>query len=204
MALSRSHAAAVIARREQSLVGIERARSAKTFNVIGSSGSGKSHFSRRLAAQLGLRWIELDALHWLPNWTEAPDDLFMTRVADAISGEGWVLDGNYTGTLPLKWARAEVVIWLDYSLARTLARAVRRALERIASQQELWAGTGNRESWRRLFSQESILLWTLQTHAPHRARFAALIADRAYSHITFIRLRTPREAERFFERLSSA
>jgi len=30
----------------------------------------------RLAIRLGARHIELDALHWDPNWTEAPWGVF--------------------------------------------------------------------------------------------------------------------------------
>lgn len=33
-------------------------------NVVGTSGSGKSTFSRRLAAQLAIPYIEMDALFW--------------------------------------------------------------------------------------------------------------------------------------------
>ena len=40
----------------------------KRINVVGTSGSGKSHFSSRLAAKLGVPYIEMDAVFWLPNW----------------------------------------------------------------------------------------------------------------------------------------
>ena len=40
----------------------------KRINVIGTSGSGKSHFSNRLATKLNVPYIEMDAMFWLPNW----------------------------------------------------------------------------------------------------------------------------------------
>jgi adenylate kinase family enzyme len=41
--------------------------------VVGSSCSGKTTFARALAGILGRPHIELDALHWGPNWCYAPD-----------------------------------------------------------------------------------------------------------------------------------
>lgn len=40
----------------------------KKINVVGTSGSGKSTFARMLANQLNAPYIEMDALHWLPEW----------------------------------------------------------------------------------------------------------------------------------------
>ncbi|MFZ1043889.1 MAG: shikimate kinase [Anaerolineales bacterium] len=51
--------------------------------VIGTTSSGKSTLARRLADQFALDFIELDALHWEPNWREAPDEVFRARVDEA-------------------------------------------------------------------------------------------------------------------------
>ena len=37
--------------------------------VVGNSGSGKSTLARELAVRLGVKCIELDAIHHLPDWT---------------------------------------------------------------------------------------------------------------------------------------
>jgi len=38
--------------------------------------------------------------------------------------------GNYTRTIPIKWERVELVVWLDYSFPKTLAftRAIKRSI----------------------------------------------------------------------------
>lgn len=133
-------------------------------NVVGTSGSGKSTLARRLAHRLGLPWIELDRLYWRPNWQGTPDEAFFAAIAAATASPGWVLDGNYNRSRGVKWREVDLVIWLDYGLWRTLRQAVWRAASRAWRQQELWPGTGNRESFRRSFcSRESIILWTLKT-----------------------------------------
>ena len=38
--------------------------------VLGSSGSGKSTFSRQLGSRLGLEVIHLDSCYWQPKWIE--------------------------------------------------------------------------------------------------------------------------------------
>lgn len=167
-------------------------------NVVGCSGSGKTHFTRRLAAALGVRAIELDALFWKPGWTESDDDEFFARIETELAHGPWILDGNYTRSIALKW---RTVIWLDYGFLLTLRRALGRALERAWTQRELWPGTGNRESFRQLFSRSSILLWTIRTHGPARRRYEAMMQSAQFASIRFIRLRHPREAEALLREL---
>ena len=131
-------------------------------NVIGTSGSGKSTFARKLSEGLGYPYIEMDQVFWGPNWHWPPDEVFFENLRQALGGNQWVLDGNYTRTIPIKWERVEMVVWLDYSFPLTLFQAVKRALKRSITQEELWEGTGNRESFRKsFFSKDSIILWTI-------------------------------------------
>ncbi|HKP61807.1 MAG TPA: hypothetical protein VJV78_33985 [Polyangiales bacterium] len=169
-------------------------------NVVGVSGSGKSSFSRRLAALLDAPYLEMDALFWDPNWTEPPDEVFFERVRNAVGAERWVLDGNYSRTQSIKWPRTTSVIWLDYTLPIALRRVITRTLARVATGRELWAG--NRESWRTLFSRKSIVLWTLTTHARKRRDYTQAMSDPDWAQLRFIRLRTPAEAERFLRSLA--
>lgn len=170
-------------------------------NVIGTSGSGKTTFGRQLANVLDLPFLEMDALFWGPDWSFPEDSELFTRLAAALEGEDWVLDGNYTRTREIKWSRVEAVVWLDYSFPRTLYQAVSRALSRALSREELWPGTGNRETFGKLFSRDSVVLWTIRSYGRNRRRVPRWMASEEYRQITFHRLRTPREAEVFLEKL---
>lgn len=48
----------------------------KYINVIGTSASGKSIFSKKLAGKLNLAYIELDDLFWFDDWIESFDRKF--------------------------------------------------------------------------------------------------------------------------------
>ena len=166
-------------------------------NIIGTSGSGKTTFGRQLAETLKIPFIEMDALFWGPNWSPSQDEELFPRLTEALGEEHWVLDGNYSRTTAIKWERAEVVIWLDFSFPRTLWQAISRAMTRLISQEELWPGTGNRESLRMLFSKESIVLWTITSYARRRKNIIKMMGDPKYQHIRFHRLPSPAETERF-------
>lgn len=59
----------------------------------------------------------------------------------------------------------QLVIWLDLSFLRTVFRVKKRAADRSLMQEELWPGTGNRESFRRAFrSKESIIWWSINQY----------------------------------------
>ena len=61
----------------------------------GLSGSGKSTIARRLGRALQIDYVEMDRLFHGPNWTEPSESVFRERITNAISGDRWVLDGNY-------------------------------------------------------------------------------------------------------------
>jgi hypothetical protein len=171
-------------------------------NVVGASGSGKSTFAKQLASQLDLPMIEMDALFWNPNWTESTDEEFFSRLRSALARPAWVLDGNYDRTVPIKWQDVTAVIWLDYSLSRTLLQGVKRAIFRAWTKTEIWPGTGNRESFRlTFFSKKSVLLWSLRSHGRLRIRYGERLADPAYAHIRFFHLRSPADARALLERV---
>lgn len=175
----------------------------KRINVIGTSGSGKSRFSRQLAEALGYQYIEMDAIFWKPNWQKPTDEEFFSALESKLVSDTWVLDGNYNRTGPIKWPRVDTVIWIDYSFTRTIYQAVKRAFIRSVSRQELWQNSGNVESFKKSFlSKESIILWTLKTYKTNRARYQRLLVDPDYRHISFVRITNPKEAQVYIRELN--
>ncbi len=145
---------------------------ARRINVVGTAGSGKTTFAKRLAAARKLPCIEMDALFWKPDWTEAADDEFFPKLEAAVAGDDWVLDGNYSRSRPIKWARVDVVVFIDLPFLQTIGRVTARTLRRSLSGEELWPGTGNRETLgQSFFSRDSIVLWAMQHHSSNRVRY---------------------------------
>jgi adenylate kinase family enzyme len=171
--------------------------------VGGTSGSGKTTMARRLAEILGLTHVELDALHWEPNWTEAPAPVLRERVAAALSAPGWTICGNYGSVRDLVWSRADTVIWLDYPLPVIMSRLLRRTARRVITQEELWSG--NRERlWAQLSPDDSIIVWALKTYRRRRREYRALLSQPENAHLTVVHLQSPRVADRWLARVEQA
>ncbi|MBR1173617.1 AAA family ATPase [Bradyrhizobium sp. KB893862 SZCCT0404] len=82
--------------------------------VVGSQGSGKTSLARKLGQKLGLPVVHLDVLYWQPGWTASDTASFRARVAEAIAGDAWVVDGSFSGlAFDLTIARADVLVVID-------------------------------------------------------------------------------------------
>jgi adenylate kinase family enzyme len=162
--------------------------------VIGTSGSGKTTFARALAYKIGCHHIELDALHWEPNWVEAPTEVLKARVELATRSKCWVADGNYSKVREIVWGRADTVVWLDFPFYIVLWRLTRRTLMRAFLRKELWSG--NRENLRtQFFTRDSLFLWILKTHWRHQKSYPQEFELPKNAHLRIVRLRSPRDAE---------
>lgn len=168
--------------------------------VVGTTGSGKTTLAKQIAQRLKIPHIELDALHWEPNWTEVSDEVFRSRVSTAIAANSWVTDGNYGVVRDLIWQQADTLVWLDYSFAVTFGRLLRRTVRRALTQEQVC--NGNQESiWLSFFSKDSILLWALRTYGDRRKQYPILLQQPEYAHLKVVRLRSPQATQQWLESL---
>ncbi|SJX21317.1 topology modulation protein [Acinetobacter johnsonii] len=176
----------------------------KKINVVGTSATGKSTFSRALAEKLDLHYIELDNLFWLDDWQECPDEVFFAKIESEVqkATQGYVIDGNYTRAIPVKWAEIDTVIWLDLPFPVNLYRSVKRAVQRAWAQQDLWENSNNRESLLRMFGRDSIIWWMSKTHAKNRQKYLKMMQMSEYQHIQWIHLKTPKQVSCFLNQLA--
>jgi adenylate kinase family enzyme len=169
--------------------------------VVGSSGAGKSTLARELARRLGLRYVELDGLQWGPNWTETPTEMLRRKVAAAIDGDGWAVDGNYTKLRTLIWPRADTLIWLDYPMSLVMWRVLRRTIRRSISRETLWSN--NVETWRMSFlSSDSIIVWAWKTWRTQRRNYSKFFRSPEYPRLRRFRFVSPAQTRDWLEQIS--
>jgi adenylate kinase family enzyme len=174
----------------------------KRIVVIGTTSSGKSTLAEKLADKFGYEFIELDALNWEPNWTPAPQEIFHQRVDKATQARKWVVAGNYSKVRPLIWSRAEVVIWLDYSLGRIFWQLTRRTFGRWWNRELLW-GT-NYENLRmhfKLWSDESLYHWLFKTYWRRKREYPSMLAMPEHQHLKLIHFKHPKETSKWLNSL---
>jgi adenylate kinase family enzyme len=164
--------------------------------ITSASGNGGTTFARAVATRLGVPFVELDALHHGPGWTEASAEELRAKVEPIVATDAWVIDGSYRGKLgELVLERAEIVVWLDLPMRVWLPRLVRRTLVRIVHQEELWGG--NRESLRGAFlGRDALIPWTLRHYRRRRRLYPQRLAA-----FNVVRLRTTEDVERFMRSL---
>jgi len=164
-------------------------RSLRRIAVIGGVGSGKTTLAATIAGQLGMPHVELDGLRYEADWKPVADKEFHSRVAQYAGTDRWVIDGNYEATRDIVWVRADLVVWIDYSLPVIISRFVRRTIRRLLRREVFSAG--KRERISRLFGRHSMLLWSIRSHGPRREKYEGLVASRRYAHAEVVRLRRP-------------
>ena len=164
--------------------------------VVGTTGSGKTTVARRLSKRLGLSHVELDALHWEADWTPAPREVLRRRVAEALTGDSWVVDGNYGAVRDLIWPRATTLVWLDYPLRVVMWQLFRRTLRRTVTGAELWNGNRDRFTTQ-FFSRESLFVWALKTYWRRQRELPELLARPEHAHLRLVRLVSPGAARRW-------
>lgn len=97
--------------------------------VFGSSGVGKSTFSRDLGAALDLPVLHLDAIWYGPDWSPGDPRAFESAIEAAAAADRWIIEGNFAAhALAARLGRAEAVVLLDQPLAVRLYRAALRGL----------------------------------------------------------------------------
>jgi adenylate kinase family enzyme len=173
----------------------------RRISLVGVPGSGKTTVGRRLAASLGVPFIELDEIFHQPGWGELPVEEFRLRVRVAVEAKGWVIDGNYSAVRDIVWQRADTVVWFDLSRPIVMRRLVARTMRRALTREHLW--NGNREPLSNLYRwdpQRNIIRWAWVKYPEYAQRYGAAIEDPAYAHIQFIRLTSPDMVDAFLNR----
>jgi len=170
--------------------------------VVGTTGSGKTTMASRLAGRLHLPHIELDALHWEPNWTHVTDDELRRRIEASTRPDAWVVDGNYSVTRDVTWPRAQAVVWLDYPLWTVFRQLWRRIWKRWLTRELLW-GNNREHLWIhfKLWSDESLIKWLFKTYWRRKKQYPLLFVKPEYAHLKVFQLKTPKEAEAWFNSL---
>jgi shikimate kinase len=164
--------------------------------IASASGNGKTTLGRALAARLGVRFVELDALVHGPNWTETPDEELRALVAPIVRSDGWVIDGAYErkiGRLVLD--AADTIVWLDLPMRVWFPRLLRRSARRLTGRETMW--NDNRETLRDLVGgRESLFGYAFRMHFARRRELPVELAG-----YTVVRLRTVDEVNRWLARV---
>lgn len=163
--------------------------------VIGSGGSGKSTFSKRLGELTGIGVIHLDQEYWRPNWEKTPVDEWEARVAVMLERDSWIMDGNFGGTREMRMRVADTIVFLDLPRRVCLYRILKRTIKYHGrSRPDMTEGC------REKFDLEFVLwVWNY----PKETRRRVLNAVDNFPEKTLVRLRTAVEVSEYLRGVNS-
>jgi len=157
--------------------------------ILGPSNSGKSTLAEAIGRARDLPVVHLDLLYHRSNtdWEPRPTAEFIALHDAAICAPRWVMDGNYSGRLPSRLARATGFILLDVSTTTSLYRYFRRS----------WFERNRRGA---LEGGKDSVKWSMIHHIAvttraNRKRYDAMFASVG---VPKVMLRTPRELAAFY------
>ena len=167
--------------------------------VTGMAGSGKSTFSRELAARTCLPLLHLDLQFWKPGWVAPAEAEWREKQGSLLAGDEWIADGNYHETLDLRLERADTIVYLATPWLVCAARAFLRAFRRYG---ELPEGC-EQSDWRRLRDEWRVAARTVRNRRFEPERERELIAMHG-QHATLHVLESQEEARKFLNGLDGA
>ncbi len=165
----------------------------KRIMVIGSPGSGKSHFSTELSYRTGLPLFHLDRDFWSGHagkWQPEEAQRFVEWQKRTVEDDEWIFDGNYNGTLKLRLSRADTAFCFERSRLSCLFGYFRRLfLSLLAPRSE--KSDEPRERCDPKFIRH---IWKFK-----RGEFSERL--RQYTNIKVFVFRSSRDVKRFFAAL---
>ena len=164
--------------------------------IIGCSGSGKSTLARALKDKLGLPVVHLDRLWWTGEWENVSREEFDARLEQVLEGENWIIDGNFSRTLPRRLECCDTVIWLDLPVLVCLWGVTKRVLQNHGkSRPDMGGDCPERFDSRKVELYKAI--WAFKKR--NKATIEELLSK---TPARVYRLKTRRQVKRFLEQIS--
>lgn len=161
--------------------------------IIGCPGSGKSTLARALKDKLGLPLIHLDQLWWKKDWRHVTREEFDSRLAMALNMDQWIIDGNYSRTIPMRLPKCDTIIYLDFNRWECLLGVFQRLAGSYRKvRPDMGAGCPERFDW-------EFLKYVWNFNENNRVLNYTYLAQA--KHARHIVLKSRKEVRRFLESL---
>ncbi|THE13052.1 DNA topology modulation protein FlaR [Bacillus timonensis] len=120
----------------------------KRIHIIGSVGSGKTTFAKRLSSKLNIPFYELDNVVWIRDKagdirrSEKEREVYLDTI---IQSDSWIIEGVHNEEwVSSSFHQADLIIFLDPSYQTRTYRIIKRFLK-----QKLWLEDSNyKPTWK--------------------------------------------------------
>lgn len=159
--------------------------------IIGCGGAGKSTLARQLGEKLDIPVVHLDKLFWKPGWVEASEEEFDSLLAQELEKSKWIMDGNFTRTLPQRMERCDTIIYMDFSRWACLRGVVKRMLSTYGKvRPDMGEGCPEHVDW-------VFLKWVWNFNKNNRERYYRLLNEA--ENVETVALKNRRQVRKFLK-----
>jgi GrpB-like predicted nucleotidyltransferase (UPF0157 family)/adenylate kinase family enzyme len=96
--------------------------------IFGIPGSGKSTFAVKLSQRLGVPLFHLDKYFFIQGWQERDYDEFLNIQRGLVEKAQWIIDGNATKSLEMRFSRSDIVLYFRFHRLLCLWRIFKRLI----------------------------------------------------------------------------
>ena len=148
--------------------------------IFGRPGSGKSTLALALSKSLNLPLHHLDRYFFEANWIERNYQEFLSMQQEMVDSEKWIIDGNSLHSLEMRYAKADLVLFLNPPIWKCYWRVFKRLFDKNTEIQDRAEGCC-----------ENIKFGLLKYMWNYTERVFGLIKDlrEKYPNVTFVEIR---------------
>lgn len=154
--------------------------------IFGRPGNGKSTFALKLHKKTGLPLYHLDKYFYTKNWVERNYADFLRDQQRFVDQNEWILDGNFTRSLLMRFERATVVIYFNQPRWFCYWRVFKRLFTKDSQIDDRANGCHETIRW-------SLLkyMWSFEKRVEEQIKAFKIV----YPHIKFYEIKNKKECE---------
>ena len=158
--------------------------------IIGCTGSGKTIFSKLLSSKLNIKSHTIDEIYFGKSWKKLTQEELEKKLEIIMSGDRWIIEGQYTRFISLRLNYVDTVFFFDLSKSILLPRIIKRYVMQKLGRELVTDGNKIKFPWHQI---------KLMINYPRQKVYKML--DKASNAIEVVVFRKPSDIKNFLDTL---
>lgn len=151
--------------------------------IFGRPGSGKSTFALKLRNYTNLPLYHLDKYFYIANWIKRDYQEFLSIQQNIVNQKNWIIDGNSLQSLEMRYSKADLCLYFNYSRWLCLLRLFKRQFFKDPAIKDRAEGCAEKTSWNLIK-----YMWTFEYRLDKRIIKQITDLKIKYPHVKFIEI----------------